>query len=94
MALSNTLVRVKSIHAYAAVVALGIVFTTFGSIDYLQLAIVTLFFGFIALIDSFEDLSRSIDRVDSQLAEVNDQLDRVNTAEQGQTEDQERETND
>lgn len=63
MALINTIKNVRSIHAYALVTVSALVFAAVGFIDELQLAIVVIFFGFVSLIDSLEDLSKSIERV-------------------------------
>lgn len=83
----HSTIEAKSIHAYAAVVALGLAFTAIGYLSHVQLVIVTLFFGFVALIDSLEDLSRSIDRVDDRLIQVTDQLGEVNDDERDRRRD-------
>ena len=92
MSLPETLRNVRSVHGYAAVVALGIAFTAIGFLSHVQLVIVTLFFGFVALIDSLEDLSRSIDRVYGQLERVNGQLVQVNDDDQANTRDRDRDS--
>lgn len=78
MSLVNTIRDARALHAYVAVFLIAVLLTVLGHINELQLFIVTAFAGFVSLIDSMEGLARSIDSVDSQLAEVNGQLDRVN----------------
>lgn len=97
MSFPTSVLEARTIHAYTAVMVLAGVFHILGLVAEFQLAIVTLFFGFVALLDELADLSRSIESVDSrlesvdrQLAQVTGQLTRVNDTDQDQDPRQDR----
>ena len=75
MVLPQSFPEVNSIHAYSAVFALGVTFTLIGQITELQLAIATIFFGFVALMDTLGDLLLTLDKVITELHDVNDRAD-------------------